>query len=263
MTELMGQTPSHKLWLRRLKLYCGVLLGGVVGVLAAVIVRTKFNLILSDADNAVLANYLQVVGSIYGMVIGFVIFVVWNQFTDTERLIDQEVERLEDLFLFAGALALESDRCGVMDAAKAYAQSVLEIEASATLSDRCAHIVNPAWEKLHRQCQNVEVNSVRDQAVYSELLRRIDSLSECRNQRLGILSRRIPWPLWHLLIFVSIVTVIPFCLINIQDLIVDIAVVWSTASAVSFLLLVIYDLDDPFRGVFNVSFEPYRAVLRL
>ena len=93
------------------------------------------------------------------------------------------------------------------------------------------------------------------------MLRKIDELSVTRSSRLGRMHARIPWPLWHLLIFVSVIVVLPSCFLTVPNASLDAAIVGLTSGAIVFFLIVVYDLDNPSRGVFNVSFAPYQRFL--
>jgi len=49
-------------------------------------------------SNDVVGNYLQTLGSIYAVLLAFVMFVVWTQFNDARANVDREANELLDLF---------------------------------------------------------------------------------------------------------------------------------------------------------------------
>src|SRR5262249_14896873 len=59
---------------------------------------------LLQATNDVAGNYLQTLGTIYAVLLAFVVFVVWTQFNDARQYVEREANELLDLFRVAGAL---------------------------------------------------------------------------------------------------------------------------------------------------------------
>src|SRR5688572_6562211 len=49
------------------------------------------------ASNDTVGTYLQTVGTIYAVLLAFVVFVVWTQFTETRQDLEQEANELFDI----------------------------------------------------------------------------------------------------------------------------------------------------------------------
>src|SRR6476659_6635333 len=49
-------------------------------------------------DNDTVGNYLQTVGTIYAVLLAFVMTTVWSQFNETRQLIDHEANEVIDLY---------------------------------------------------------------------------------------------------------------------------------------------------------------------
>jgi len=49
-------------------------------------------------SNEVAGNYLQTLGTIYAVLLGFVVIVVWQQFNDARTYVEREANELLDLF---------------------------------------------------------------------------------------------------------------------------------------------------------------------
>jgi len=164
-------------------------------------------------------------------------------------VMDQEVGRLKALWGAAGDL-----QPGIA----AYAAAVVrEVESEI---DHC-QVVGAAereWEELTRAIRDRRAENPRDLALYADLLSQLGELAAIRNSRLSITGSRIPWVLWDLIVIVTVVTLLPFCCLRVKSLFVELAMVTSMASSLTFILLLIADLDNPFRGVFNVSLARYR-----
>src|SRR5688572_18084089 len=77
--------------------------------------------------NDVVGNHLQTLGTIYAVLLAFIVFVVWTQFNDARQHVECEANELLDLFRTAGALPhprRERVRVGLV----LYVDAVLERE---------------------------------------------------------------------------------------------------------------------------------------
>ena len=78
-------------------------------------------------SNEICGGYLQTVGTIYAVLLAFVVFVVWTQANDVRRLIERQADELADVLrvtmAFKGPAA-----SGVLTAARAYAREVADNE---------------------------------------------------------------------------------------------------------------------------------------
>jgi hypothetical protein len=214
-------------------------------------------------DSDILGNYLQVIGSIYAFVIAFVIYVVWSQYTEIEAIIDQEVGKLRALDGLCDSYKDRQTCAALREKITAYALAVAdEVEADGH-GRQSFGAANNEWEALERTLRSLRATEPRELVVYGDILRELSALSAIRRERLTIASTRIPWVLWDLILFVTAVTILPFYFLPVKSVFVDIVMVGSMSASLVFILLLIRDLDNPFRGVFNVSFAPFRELAKI
>src|ERR1035438_1690689 len=69
------------------------MLGAVIGLF---LVRCLASASWLHANNEVAGNYLQTVGTIYAVLLAFVVFVVWQQHNDTRSAVESEANELSD-----------------------------------------------------------------------------------------------------------------------------------------------------------------------
>src|SRR5262245_7161235 len=104
-----------------------------------------------EASNDVVGNYLQTVGSIYAVLLAFVVFVVWTQFNDARGHVDRESNQLLDLYRAARGLP-EPTRALMHASARTYAQTVISAEWEGMACGRIvgagagARILDEMWE---------------------------------------------------------------------------------------------------------------------
>src|SRR5215510_8542464 len=78
-------------------------------------------------SNDVIGNYLQTLGTIYAVLLAFVVFVVWNQYNETRELVVREANEVLDLFRTAKGFEPHV-RQPVQHQLRAYVESVLRRE---------------------------------------------------------------------------------------------------------------------------------------
>ena len=145
-------------------------------------------------SNDVVGNYLQTLGSIYAVLLAFVMFVVWTQFNDARANVDREANELLDLFRTSRGLP-EPTRGQVQAAAVAYARLVVGSEWDAMACRGAfeggggAGTLEAMWEAVHA----VEPTVVEpERSLYREVLKRLDDLSDARSSRLTSTTTSIP-----------------------------------------------------------------------
>jgi hypothetical protein len=101
------------------------------------------------------------------------------------------------------------------------------------------------------------VKTEKDGAVYEELLGALRRAMESRDDRLAVSLTRIPGTLWSLVVFGSVLVVFGFLALGIRSLPLAAGACGAASGVITFLLSVIKDIDNPFTGVWNVSYAPF------
>lgn len=214
-------------------------------------------------SNDVVGNYLQTLGSIYAVLLAFVMFVVWTQFNDARANVDREANELLDLFRTVRGLP-EPGRGRVQASAVAYAQVVLGKEWNAMTCRSPADIGGGAavletmWESLHAAEPMVEP----ERSLYREVLKRLDDLSDARSSRMTSVSTSIPTALRMLLYIGAVSTIGSMYLFAVESFVVHAAMTAALAGAISHVIYVIEDLDNCFDGHWQVPRTAFERVSR-
>ena len=67
-------------------------------------------------------------------------------------------------------------------------------------------------------------------------------------------ASRIPRTLWNMVVFVSVVVFGGFLALGVHSLWLSLLMVAAVAGSITFLLSTLKDMDNPFTGVWNVSY---------
>lgn len=238
-----------------------IVLGSVlVSILGLALVRSVVPLKVLEANNDVAGNYLQTLGTVYAVLLAFVVFVVWSQFNEARNTVEQEANELADFLRVAEGFP-QPVRGRLSEKVQTYIQAIIAEEWEAMVHGRASERTAGLLEELGRASLAVEPRSSREELLYTETLTRFNALSDARSHRLLSSRTRLPRTLRALLIVGSVVTVGSMYLFGLESFLSHALKTGAMAGSVAFVLLLIFDLDNPFWGDWQVTSEPLRHVL--
>ena len=212
------------------------------------------------ANNEVCGNYLQTVGTIYAVLLAFVVFEVWTQQNEAWRFIEQQADELTDVVRIAGSLG-EPARSAIRAVARDYLREVIEQEwllmARGQASARATQLVDQLWRAL----AVIEPQTPREQTLYAEAVSRFNDFGDARTDLLQNSRMHLPTTLWLLLITGALSNVGSMYLFGLDEFWCLALMTASLAGAISFVLFLIYDLDNSFSGDWQVRPDPLQQAL--
>jgi hypothetical protein len=90
------------------------------------------------------------------------------------------------------------------------------------------------------------------------MLQRLNGLQDARGDRVAHANEHVPTPLYQLLIFTSLVWLVPFLFLDIASLLIWFLIVGGVAFTIFFLIELINELDNPYKGMWQVSFGSFK-----
>jgi hypothetical protein len=253
--------PSRRLLptLRSMAIWIG---GAVVLAVSGLLVVHHYVpfVVLDQSANAV-GNYLQTLGTIYAVLLAFVVFVVWQQFNDARAHVETEANELLDLVRTVRGLPGEV-RFPLLALAERYVQGVLGPEwvamrrGEGQALEEGARVLDQMWDRL----VEYEPRSECHKSLYEEALARFNDVSDRRSNRLSSSRLRIPVALRLLIYAGAAMTVGSLYLFAVRPFVVHVLMTAALAGAIGHLLYVISDLDDCFDGDWQVPRGPFERV---
>lgn len=210
-----------------------------------------------------LGNYLQTVGSIYAVLLAFVVFVVWGQYNDARGYVEREATALVDLHRIASGLPGKS-RLEIQKGLRDYTAAVIADEWRAmakgdeAMIERIGERLDQVWTAIHR-CRP---SSDCQHTVYGEVLSRYNELSDTRTNRLIAARARIPVAMKLLLYMGAAIIIGSMYLLAFDKVWIHVTVTAALSGAIAHILYLIADLDDAFAGDWQVAKAPYVRALR-
>jgi hypothetical protein len=211
------------------------------------------------ADVHGIGAFVGVVSAVYSIVVAFVIYVVWDQFNRVATGVAHEAAAIEDLARAATFLSDRDAATRVRVAARQYLRTATADEPTHLARGRMSAVAAAQFVALCHAVRVAEVKTEKDGVVYGELLATLRRVHEARDDRLAVSAARIPGTLWQLLVFGACTVLAGVMVLGVQATPLAIGVAATTAGTLAFILGVVRDMDNPFRGAWTVSYEPMTA----
>jgi hypothetical protein len=232
------------------------MLASLVGL---ILVRLVASAAWLHANNEVAGNYLQTLGTIYAVLLAFVVFVVWQQHNETRCAVEKEANELAD---FQRCVQSLTGTRSVKECLQAYARIVVSEEweamARGSVSENAEKALGQTWEAL----RNIEPVSGREEALYTEALARFNDLSDARSHRLHCSLLRLPPSLWILLLTNGGLVVGSMWIFGLESFSAHALMTVALAGSIAFILFLVADLDNPFWGSWRVKPDAFQRVLK-
>lgn len=243
-----------------LRILATVCVAAALGIAGLVAVRALAPAEWLHANNEVAGNYLQTLGSIYAVLLAFVVFVVWQQFNEAHTSVESEGNEISDLDRTLQGFP-DPMRAHTRAHLRAYVQAVVVEEWERMAHGERSRSAERALEQLWLALEVWNPESPREQHLFGEALARFNDLSDARTHRLRASKVRLPHTMWGLLIADGTLTIGSMWLFGLESFAAHALMTAALAGSISFILYVVADLDNPFWGDWTIDSEPIRQSL--
>ncbi|MFJ8821062.1 hypothetical protein ACIREE_04700 [Streptomyces sp. NPDC102467] len=204
------------------------------------------------------AEYISMmVGVLYALVLGLALVSVWDTHSGAEDHVAAEASAAHQIHLLAAGLpAAQADRMrGEIDT---YIRHVTDTEWPA-MAERAP--LGPAgWRLLDevRATSQVPADATpAQQATGQETLGQLSTLDEARRGREADSAERLSPAIWFGLIVGGVLTIAFMFMFGVQRSFTHVVMVMGLSGLITFTVLLIYQLDSPFHGLFAVDPTPF------
>jgi Protein of unknown function (DUF4239) len=215
---------------------------------------------LTVETNSIISIFLGLSGVFYGITLGLIAVGTFENFNDTEDIINNESSSLGALYSDVSIL-----------------QSPEKEKLKQTLRDYTYYVVEKAWpmqkmgevpkggteiiQKFERQLAIYEPVNPKDQVIYSKLFNQYNGLIEKRRLRLNAINGGLPSTIWMVLFLGAFINIILTWLLVINNKKLDILVNSLMGLLLGSLIFLIAAMDNPFRGEYSVSADSFQLLL--
>jgi hypothetical protein len=224
------------------------------------VIRTRLAQHENRPSNDVMGFVYATIGVIYGVILGFVVITVWQEFEDATAQTDQEALTVANLIRLTPGLP-ESSRAEAQQALMDYLDIVVtnewpQMEANKPLGDEGIQKINTLWD-IYAQAQTEN----GDNAYFNEGLDQLTNLGTLRRERILTSKESLPAFLWIVLVVGGALTVVFAGGFSVESWGLHAWMVAALAGLIAILLLLVVELNQPFRGDIRVDENSFQLVI--
>lgn len=248
--------PNWEFFLVTLSGFAVVSLGGLF--LTRPLVRRVVN--ASDKYNEVTNYYFAAIGVLYGLTLGLIAVGTWENFNDVDSKVAKEANSLgalyRDLDGYPSALRTEAENL-LRDYAKVVIQEEWPAHQQGQVLDRSEVIL----EDFENKIMAFEPSSESEKIAHAEVIQSLGELVGNQGLRIQSVHAALPGVLWAVVLIGAVVNMGITYFFWIDNLRVHALLVIAFSSVLAMLIFLTAAMDNPYRGQFSVSSDPFQYVL--
>ncbi|MEO8724509.1 MAG: DUF4239 domain-containing protein [Acidobacteriaceae bacterium] len=216
------------------------------------IMRVLWPPALRRQHNELIGWQVTVLGTTYAVIIGFMLFAVWDSFERAEINAATEANCLVNAYRSAAGLPAPQ-RIRIQKLASDYADAMLNEEwpamAHVSISPTATRITEQLWATVSQ----AEPQSVAERTSLDHTMTELTNMTEHRRVRQLQSETTLPGVLWAVLIVGEAITIMSCCLFGSDNLALHMTQIVALSLMLSLVLVAIADINRPFQGSVHVS----------
>jgi Protein of unknown function (DUF4239) len=205
-----------------------------------------------QAHNDLIGWQLNIIGTTYAVILGFMLYTVWTDFVAASLNVDMEASALRNVYRLAGGLP-EPQRTQLQSQCLSYVKAVVDKDwpemAKSDVPEE-SHAIN---EAMWRTLMSVKVASPTEIVAEDHSISELSSLTEHRRTRLLQSKYRLPSIFWAVLLVGGLLTIASTSMFGSANPRLHFLHVFAFTLLITLVLLAIADVNLPFRGWVRVN----------
>ncbi|MER2529043.1 MAG: hypothetical protein ABTR07_14045 [Candidatus Competibacter denitrificans] len=215
---------------------------------------------IRQIHNDVAGFVFATLGTTYGVLLAFVVIVVWEQFNDTEIAVENESSTALVLYHNILAYPNKSSSALLLQEFIDYAR-LSSINQTPLNADKFTE--DTALERLLTVCGSLVPVSQHEQILYSQILQNLNDLAKYRGLRLQAAIEELPGVVWVGLVMGGIITIGFTFLFGTENLWAHVVMMSLLATMIAIVVYVVIELDHPTMGAVKAGLpEAYSKILK-
>jgi hypothetical protein len=201
----------------------------------------------------------SVMGTIYAVLMAFVVIVVWEQYRTADQIADGEAMHLSNVRQLSKALPDSISKLIAADV-KDYSASVIEREWPAMAEGHADSATYGITKRLWNRFYSYRP-APADQEFYNEALQELMQFNNSRRERVLDINGSIPAFLWTLLLSGGIICIVFTYLFATPRPWTQYVITGLLAAMIGVTLFLIFEMDHPYRGGMSLDPDAFEFVL--
>lgn len=239
------------------------------GVGLVIIVRQFVHHSILKQHNDIAGFVFATVGVIYGVMLAFVVIVVWEQYNDASAIAKSEATQAYTLYRDLSIYPDQAVAAPALSSLAAFSRSVVEKEYPALrqMKWETRHVASVETEnkffKLWGDIKKIAPMTLQEDSMFDEVLKDINALGQEREKRLIISRDDLPEVVWVAMILGALVTIGFTALFGNENLKAQVVITGLLSIVVSLVIFVVISLNFPFVGEVSIGSEGYEYLIDL
>jgi hypothetical protein len=232
----------------------GVTLLAVVGVL---LFRRYASHLIEASDNDVAGVIVSILAGIYGIVVAFVIVVLWEDYRAAQEIVATEASAVARVVQDSQAFPAPT-RLVVSEAAKQYVHTVVQDEWDTMSQGQQSPLTQFSLDGLYRALREYEPNGATETGFYQEASSNLEQVDTSRRERLRMSQRQLPNVLQVLIVGGAALIILFTYFFGVESTTIHVLMTAGVALLIGFSLLLSLLLQSPFSGDISVDNSVFR-----
>jgi len=202
--------------------------------------------------NDVIGWQISIIGTIYAVMVGFMLYAVWANYQTAETNANSEANALINLYRSADGLP-QPERDQIQQSSRNYANAVITREWPEMDSLHVPHAGKAFVMQLWKVMTHTTAQSYSEQASLEQAMRQLSTLTEHRRIRILESETQMPTILWAVLVAGGVIVIASSCLIGSENLALHFVLILALSLLISLALVAIADIDQSFQGGVHIS----------
>jgi hypothetical protein len=199
---------------------------------------------------------LNILGTTYAVILGFMLYTEWSNFTAAKLNVDMEANALRNVFRLAEGLP--APQAAQLEAqARAYVEAALTQDWPQMAAGELPEATHTVNLSMWRTLLSLRTLSTVEALAADHALSELSDLTQHRRTRLLHSTSQLPVIFWWLLLVGGFLTLVAVSMFGSLNLRIHFFQVGSLTLLVTLAMLAIADLDRPFRGWVHIDPAPF------
>jgi hypothetical protein len=229
--------------------------------LGLLIVRRRWQAADLRREHDVVGFTFNVVGVIYGVMLGFVLSAIWGQYTHTDEISTLEGVSLRNLHRDSYALP-SANQVAIRAALIAHAHAVVEDEWKTLRYGQDSQLAQQTMERVWRSYYAVNPETDAQKVWLAESISTLNEMAKLRRVRILAADQTVSGVMWVLLLLGGVVTCGFMHAFGVEKFRAHLLMTATVAVLILLVLYMIYALDNPFGGEPHLTPEAFIRFLK-
>lgn len=209
--------------------------------------------------NDVASAVLQMLGTVLAVMMSFMVVGVWEQYDSAGQNTQVEASTLSDLYHLADALP-QPARGRLQADISAYISLVVNVEWPLMTHGGTSWRAHQMAYRIQDVVTHLRTSTEQASLVQSQAITYASQFLDARRQRIHDNRTGIPNVLWSVMIVVAIITIIFSFYFKVERPLAQHIMVAALTTVIVLIVLLIAELDYPFRGDIAIHPDAYHEV---